>query len=250
MTAVADAAGALQQDYLETLRAGVRAHPRSHQKMIGPSELGEPCIRALLNRLGGVREPEGFEPAWIPAVGTALHTQVQVWFDHRSGTEECLGRWETEQRVVVGTIGGQEISGSTDLWDDWLHAVVDHKFVGKAKLRAVRVNRTPGPKYRAQAHLYGKGWEDAGKRVDLVMLAFVPRSEGTATLGDTVFWWEPYDRGIAEAALERANKLYDLIAAVGLPAALGAYPNRCDDEWCRFCHPPANPAPPAKPFTA
>jgi hypothetical protein len=242
-----DTAQALQDEYLDVLRAGIRAHPRSHQKLIGPSEIGNPCSIALIHKLNQDPEPDRGAP-WRPAVGTALHTQVEEWFQAMSAGEEHHGRWLTEQRVTVGTIGGIAISGSTDLWDEWSRAVIDHKFVGTNKLRQYRTHGPEKfPQYRIQAHLYGKGWENIGKRPDLVMVAFVPRD---GELDESWFWWEEYRPEVADAALERANRLYDSIQVLGVDAVLGLY-QPCKNTFCPWCGGPRRSTgiPALTPFT-
>lgn len=226
---LAEAAEALKAEYLDTLRSGINANPRSAQRRIGPSEIGIPCTRALIHKLSKHEEPAR-AAAWKPAVGTALHTQVEEWFNAVSLTDGQYGRWLTEQRVMVGTIGGEEITGSTDLWDEWSHAVIDHKFVGKTNLNNYRSNG-PSAQYRVQGHLYGKGWENAGKQPDIVMIAFVPRD---GELEDTYFWWEQYNPYIAEEALDRANRLHAAVQALGASTVLLQYP-ACTNIWCPWC---------------
>lgn len=228
---LAEAAEALKAEYLDILRGGINGNPRSAQRRIGPSEIGIDCMRALAHKL--VKNPEPARAAaWKPAVGTALHTQVEEWFNAVAQTDGQHGRWLTEQRVSVGSIGGEEITGSTDLWDEWSHAVIDHKFVGKTSLNNYRANG-PSNQYRIQGHLYGRGWENAGKNPDIVMIAFVPRD---GELEDTFFWWEQYDPTVALDALVRANNLYNAIAAFGLETVLALY-KPCTNVFCPWCSP-------------
>jgi hypothetical protein len=232
-----ESADALKAEYLDIVKGGITNHPRSAQRRIGPSEIGNPCARALLHKLNKDTPPPRGDVAWTPAIGTALHNQFEEWFTKVTRGEEQHGRWEMEQRVSVGEIGGEEITGSTDLWDNWSHAVIDHKFVGKYKLDKVH-KEGPGPQYRAQGHLYGRGWERAGRKVDLVMIAFVPRDGGD--LDQTYFWWEQYNPLIAEGALARANQLFNLIQAVGIDAALSFY-KPCPEPFCDWCSPGGPP---------
>lgn len=205
--------------YMDVVTDGIRNHPRSQQKMIGPSEIGVPCQRALLHKLAQDPEPRERFPAWKPAVGTAIHTQMEEWFSSHRDADEFL----VEQRVTVGTIGGQPISGSTDLFIK-SGAVIDHKFVGKTRLIDYKANG-PGPQYRTQAHLYGRGWELAGWPAHLVIIAFLPRD---GELKDAWFWWEPYDAMVALTALANANRAFRLIQDIGLSAALAQFPP-CQD---------------------
>lgn len=227
----AELAAAVQEEYLDVVARGIGGHKRSLQRRIGPSEVGIPCTRALIHKINQDPEPPR-APAWKPAVGTAIHAQMDEWFSEESGTNGAHGRWLTEQRVVVGHIGGQEIAGHTDLWDEWSHAVIDHKFVGAKKLLGYKANG-PGQQYRTQAHLYGRGWERAGKKVDLVMIAFMLRD---GEIQDNYFWFEPYDRDVAEQALTKANALHAATQALGIEKLLQATP-ACDSIWCPWCSP-------------
>jgi hypothetical protein len=75
---------------------------------------------------------------------------------------------------MVGHIAGQEIWGSTDLFDHDTRTVIDHKIVGKSTLDNAR-RHGPSPTYRTQAHLYGMGWINAGQPVTDVAIAYLPR---------------------------------------------------------------------------
>lgn len=215
-------------EYLEVVENGITSNARSQQRRIGPSEIGTPCTRALLHKLNEDPEPPR-AAAWKPAVGTALHTQMDAWFSQASGHE---GRWLTEQQVTVGQIGGVDITGHTDLWDEVSHAVIDHKFVSQKRLLDYKANG-PGQQYRAQAHLYGRGWALAGKTVDLVMIAFLVRD---GDLRDHYFWHEPYDEQVALDALARANSLLGQIRLLGIDEALSRY-EPCNSPWCPWCSP-------------
>ena len=99
-------------------------------------------------------------------------------------------RWVCEETVWVGDIGDTPITGSTDLFD--LHAgqTVDWKFVGQNSLKKYRA-KGPSDTYRVQAHLYGRGWERRGCKVNAVSILFLPAQ--SAAWGDHFWWSEPYD---------------------------------------------------------
>lgn len=208
---------------LGTITDQISAHPRSLQRRIGPSEIGMECTRRLVHKLAGDDEPDR-GPAWKPTVGTALHAQMEQWFG--ATPEEFL----VEQRVAVGRIGEQVITGSTDLFLPAEGVVVDWKFVGPTRLKSYR-SRGPGPQYRVQAHLYGNGWKSAGHRVEAVMIAFLPRD---GELTDAWFWWEPHDPMVGYQAMARANQLHADIQARGRDQVLADYP-LCSDRWCPWC---------------
>lgn len=187
--------------------------PRSLQTAIGPSELGTPCTHCLTARLAGWRKTdEGV--AWLPYIGTAMHAQLEYEFTIAEGERAVRDggpkRWHVEERVMVGHIGGQEVWGNTDLYDAHAAMTVDWKLVGATTLRTARGG--PSPEYRTQSHLYGKGWEDAGHPVRYVAVYFLPRN--AVSLDQAVVWHEPYDRAVAEQALERANHLHRQLDAL------------------------------------
>ncbi|OIU88634.1 hypothetical protein [Microbacterium sp. AR7-10] len=219
--------------YLGVINAGITAHPRSLQKRIGPSELGKPCDRWMLRKLAGEEEPQR-GPAWKPAIGTAMHDQLERWFDaaNRGGGDVANTEWVTEWQVTVGRIGDTPITGHSDLYHVPTGTVIDHKVVGAKQLAKYRLHG-PSQQYRVQAHLYGKGFTDDGGwgPCRAVAIAFLPRD---GELHQAYFWSEPHDPHLALDALGRANRLWALLQVVGLDAALRTAPF-CDDEWCSWC---------------
>lgn len=225
-----DLAEGIADTYMETIIHSIVNQPRSLQKRIGPSEMGIDCRRAILHKLNGDPEPRQGIP-WKPTIGTAVHTYLEEAFDKASAPgEPQQGAWMTEQRVLVGKVGPTDITGSTDLYNILGDAVMDHKVVGNTTLKEYKANG-PSPQYRRQAHVYGKGWEDRGYKVKLVMICFLPR-EGELT--DTFIWSEPYDRAVAEETIAKCDKLWALLQAVGIQQALALYPP-CEEKYCRWC---------------
>lgn len=202
-------------------------HPRSLQKRIGPSEIGNPCDHCLAARLAGWDKHEPGIP-WTTTRGTAMHEWMERLFNQADTNRPDyaqrghLRRWVTEETVAVGTIGDTLITGSTDLLDLEACLQVDFKFVGASSLRRYRA-QGPSQTYRVQAHLYAKGWNDAGVRVDTVSIWFLPAV--SAKFSDHFWWHEPYQPHVADDALARANHLHTQLALLGSisPAAR--------DEW-------------------
>lgn len=221
--------------YLGVIRDGITRHPRSLQKRIGPSEIGRPCDRWVLHKLNGDGEPDR-GPAWKPAIGTAVHAQLEEWFEGANvpGTSGDVTNWEwvTEAEVVVGQIGGQDIPGHSDLFHVPTGTVIDHKIVGPKQLSKYRLHG-PSEQYRVQAHLYGCGFTRDGGwgPARTVAIAFLPRD---GELDSAYFWSEAYDPHLAAAAMGRANRLWTMLQVVGIDAALAASP-LCDDQWCTWC---------------
>ena len=206
-----DKAGA--EDALEhllgILERAIEEHPRSQQKRIGPSELGTPCDHCLAAKLAEWDEVRG-GGAWLPTIGTAVHSWIeQQLVEHmRAGLD--AGRYLAEHKVVTGLVGNQLIPGSCDVLDVVAGMTVDWKVVGATTLKAARGG--PSATYRAQQHLYAKGWRDMGARVDWVSIVYLPRN-GTS-LSQRVTWLEPYDESLAQAALDRAGKLKAMLEQV------------------------------------
>lgn len=214
-------------DLLAIIEAAITNQPRSLQTTIGPSEIGNPCDRCLAHKLAGT--PEAPEIGWLPFIGTCVHEQLEDIFLRHENTRASLGmpgRFLAENRVTVGQIG-QPITGSTDLFDTHTGTVIDWKIVGTTTLKTVRAHGAK-PQYVKQAHLYGKGWEDAGYTVKSVLVVFLPRNDISLRRGQR--WQEPYNRAVAEAALEHANNLHNAITAFGLPHVLASLPPHITDD--------------------
>lgn len=193
----------------DLIEHGLAHQPRSLQKRIGPSELGADCIHCLAAKLAGWAKTQ--DRAWLPAIGTGVHLLLEEMFtrferENRTGSPRFL----IEQRVTVGDIGGTPITGSTDLVDLWAGMTVDWKCVGPSSLRKYKTG--PSATYRAQAHLYAKGWRAAGHDIGTVAICFLPRNSPNMRDG---FWWhEPYDEQLALDVLARANRLHATLTAL------------------------------------
>lgn len=205
----------------------IRTHPRSLQTALGPSELGTACDRCLVHLLAGHRVTEHVVP-WLPTIGTAVHTWLDEAMRLHALASDDGDRWHLEERVTVGSIGGVPIHGHSDLFDAHTGTVVDWKITGKTTLDKVRRSGA-SLTYQAQAHLYGKGWEDAGYPVREVVVMFLPRNAVSLQHGQT--WRAPYSRRAAELALERANALHAGITTVGVDQVLAMTPPHTGDEF-------------------
>lgn len=203
--------------YRATIESAINGAPRSQQRTIGPSEIGAPCEHCLAAKLAGWDRTQ--DAAWLPAIGTAVHEWLDVAF---TLANHPTFRWTTEKRVMVGHIQGAEIWGHTDLFDHDTQTVIDHKIVGKSTLDQAR-RHGPSAQYRAQAHLYGQGWVNAGQPVAVVAIAYLPRN--AVSLDSAVLWHEPFDPQVAHEALDRADRLAATINALATAshAARDAY---------------------------
>ncbi len=220
------------EELFSVMRTAIVGAPRSTQSMIGPSEIGHPCARYLLRRLGGQREPQRGIP-WKATVGTAIHDWEERQFEADNRRLEAAGaaaRWVTERRLNVGAVGGRQVWGSCDLFDRLTLSVWDWKTTTADKITKYRLHGLKD-QYRVQMHLYGRGWQ---------LLGLTPRSVGNVYLlrnGELSQSWvfvEPYDEQIAVRALARLEALEQQRAAFGLDVAL-SFHQLCGDEWCTWC---------------
>lgn len=212
------AGDALGQELLGIIEAAIANQPRTLQKKIGPSEIGHPCARRVGYKLMGAPDLNPNQGvAWKPFIGTAMHSQLETVLDafnlayaQASGGQE---RFLIESKVDVGEIAGEHITGHSDVYDRATATVIDWKLVGPAMIKKYR--KEMSEEYRAQAHLYGRGYVRRGLPVDHVMVVFLPRNE---ELHKTHIWSEPYDEQVALSALTRANGIASMTSQLGAKA--------------------------------
>jgi hypothetical protein len=201
-------------------------HPRSLQVALGPSEVGEDCARRLAYKMLGTPEINPGD-GWLATIGTAVHAWLEDVFSAANAQLEQQ-RFFTEKRVAVGVLAGERVAGSTDLFDRVTGVAVDFKVMGKTSLTALR-RRGPSGKYRAQAHLYGRGWAALGHPVKRVAIWGLPRN---APLHEAEFWCEDYDEAVAVEALTRADGISSLASSLGA-GVLPLLPPT--DAHCGYC---------------
>ena len=183
--------------------------PRSLQRRIGPSEIGNPCDHCLAARLAGWDKHE-VETPWMTVIGTSVHAWLEAAFQRlQENQPPSERRFLTEARVMVGQIDGQDIWGSTDLVDLDGRMTIDWKVVGDNSLGKYKAG--PSTVYRTQAHLYAKGWNDAGVPIEFVAICFLPRNK---QLRHGYWWCEEYQPQIALDALARATTMAKTLKAI------------------------------------
>ena len=222
-----NSASASAMELIAIIKEGIFTQPRNTQRMIGPSEIGVECDRRLGYKWAGTAESNPQSVAWKPYVGTALHAQFAEIFE---STEQLRQRYLVENKVTVGTVAKQDITGTCDLFDIASGTVWDWKFTTKNKIVRDYRSKGPGEQYRIQAHLYGKGYVNAGFDVHNVGVFFFTR-DGDFT--DRYDWSEPFDISIADAALARMDGIATSIDSLGddfvLPQLATA------KAFCNFC---------------
>lgn len=245
----------VEAELVTIMSSGMDTHPRGLKLGPGPSDAGHPCTRYLIHAIHNQPKPpgKGDRYRWAARIGTFGHAGLESDFITYNNAMVAAGeqqaRYLLEQTVTCGTYDGIDLIGSADVFDIDSGTVVDWKFVGPTPLLGYKANG-PGPKYRTQAHLYGRGFQLQGFRVNQVMIAFLPRGGelGTPELkvldgqvlwadrGQRYFWSEPYDEQVALDALARLNGLSQLLKLVGLEQLLASF-GPCVDFFCPWCNP-------------
>ncbi|MFF9129154.1 hypothetical protein [Streptomyces sp. NPDC014806] len=212
--------------------------PRSLQKRLGPSEVGDPCERRLsYKELDWPQARDDQDPA-ASIIGTGFHTWMEEAFTRRqTAMPDGRPRYKVEERVTVydHPVEATAVVGSSDLYDRATGTVWDWKLVGVSSLDEYR-RKGPGPQYRTQAHLYGLGQENAGETPRRVAICFVGRYHELRVH----VWTEPYNRQVAEEGLARLARIRARLVAPDAAAA------NYDHAWwsqiptselakCRFC---------------
>lgn len=232
-----DAPEIVARELMCVIRDTILNQPRSLQTTIGPSELGNPCTRAIIHKLAGHHAP-GSDLAWKAYIGVGMHHNLATGF----GAHELNGgqqpRFHVEHKVLCGNARGLDVIGSADLFDIDSGTVVDWKVVGKSRMTRYQT-RGPGSQYRTQIHLYGRGFAQLGYPVRTVMIVFLPREGELRIRPDGSFsgayvFAEPYAESIALRALSRIAGLRELMESVPVPDLLEMY-SPCLDYFCRWC---------------
>ena len=168
--------------------------PRSQQKRIGLSEVGEICVRKTSYKLLDWEKTNPATDPWASISGTAIHAWLAEAFDDLyDGEENKLYLVEHPVNVT------DELAGTADLFDIERKMVIDHKCVGATSMRS-RKKDGMTHQQRIQCNLYALGFENEGYAVEKIALAFYPlggRLDGLHTIV------EPYNRQMALDAIAR-----------------------------------------------
>ena len=192
-TAPGDEASALADRIKTVVNNRSSNAPRSQQKRLGLSEVGEVCIRKTSYKLLDWEKTNKNTDPWASISGTAIHAWLADAF------ENADGNYLVEHPVQVT----DELAGTSDLFDIERKMVIDHKCVGATAMKS-RKKDGMTHQQRVQINLYGLGIENelgAGS-VEKVALAFYPlggRLDGLHTIV------EPFNRQLALDAIQRVQ---------------------------------------------
>lgn len=220
----------LRRKLIQTVRDYDSNRPRSLQRTVGPSSMGEPCTRKLAYQVmdsppigaGSQSDP------WAAIVGTAVHAWLaEALLAANLSAGETL--WIVEQRLAI-TDGTH---GNCDAYHVPTGTVVDHKVPGATKFKEY-TRHGPSDVYRRQIHIYGYGYRRLGLPVNEVALALYPRA---GRLTDLFVWSEPYDESIALDTLDRLAKVTELAVAMELDVNPDGYKMipKTPGDACRYC---------------
>jgi len=230
----------LRDDVTEIVLWANRTSTRSQQTELGASEVGVECYRRLGYRIADVIPTNTDLDPWPAIVGTAVHTWLETALIKYEDVHR-LDRWHTEMVVRPA----KNVLGHTDAYDADFAAVVDWKTANTEKMREYRKDPASIPGYYIdQIHLYGLGHVKAGRRVERVALVFLPRA---GWLSGMYVWSAPFDQAIAEAALDKVNKVaagliyYKVTEEPGNWEKIPATPTK-DCTWCPWFNPEVDQA--------
>jgi len=223
--------------YGAELRSVVRRYasraPRTLQRHLGPSELGEACDRQVIGKMAAQKKTNNVTDPWPSIMGTAGHAWMEDAFQWENSQEGV--RWLTEVRVTPDP-GPDPHPGTADLYDAYTQSLVDWKFLGEASLSKLKAK---GPKrvYYVQTLLYALGYINMGLPVQRVVLVAWPRTK--SSMDEMYVWehvptdedWQLVQRVLAETRI-RQLKANEIIAG---RAKLMDFPATPDDDSCHFC---------------
>jgi hypothetical protein len=217
----------------EVIDRAAASNPRSRQAELGPSEAGEPCTRRLAYRILDWPKTRTGEP-WAAIQGTAVHAWLAAAFraeNARLGYERYLIEHPVEPLTKETSPVPGVLAGHCDLFDRDTATVIDWKLTSPQQLRRYAAS-DPGPRYAAQAHLYGLGLQRAGETVRTVSVVFLTRD----TQLDIHAWCEPYNPAAAAAVVQRLQAVRDALTALDpetWPGRWALFPP--DFGSCRSC---------------
>lgn len=204
---------------------------RDKQRMIGASEIGNPCDYCLANRL--LNTPKATSQYWLGAkLGTAMHRELE--YEEAKHVEvpqnyrfEALEGARIEETITLGDIPGYgTVRSKPDLVLTKYNHVIDHKSTTKTKVSGYKLDGVPR-QYVIQQQLYAWGLNKSGIEIDRISLSFVNRDG----LTDKDVWIHTfnYDETVALAAWSRLESAWAYVSSGG------DVENISSDSKCYYC---------------
>ena len=201
-----------------------RYSPRSQQVYIGPSEVGQECVRRLAYKLlDWEKANESGGGSWAANVGTAIHSFLEEIFS------KYPERYEVEQKVQIRA----NLSGTVDLFDVQKGYVLDWKTTSPAGVKAKR-SEGATPQQITQVQLYGYGKAQQGVQVNKVGLIFLPTGGQITDMHIELY---DYDESAALSALARLDSVYELLSTIDVEENPQMWPliPATPSRMCMYC---------------
>ena len=221
-TSPVPAAKSLEQRIAAIIKSSDANKPRSRQLNIGPSEIGDACVRKLAYKMMDTPKINTVTDPWPAISGTAIHS----WLADAFG-ETSEGNWLIEHRVTARP----GLTGTVDLFDVDNGIVIDHKCVGAASMKARKLDG-PTKQQLIQLSIYAYGLKQAGYDVKQIALAFYPLG---GMLSGLHVWIRDYDEQIAIDAMQRLDDTISLLVMLD-PEENPQHWNLIPFEASRLCH--------------
>jgi hypothetical protein len=201
-----------------------RYSPRSQQVYIGPSEVGQECVRRLAYKLlDWEKANESGGGSWAANVGTAIHSFLEEIFS------KYPEKYEVEQKVQIRA----NLSGTVDLFDKEKGYVLDWKTTSPAGVKAKR-SEGATPQQVTQVQLYGYGKAQQGVQVNKVGLIFLPTGGQITDMHIELY---DYDESAALSALARLDSVYELLSTIDVEENPQMWPliPATPSRMCMYC---------------
>lgn len=212
-----------RDDLLGYMQRRMDQHPRSKQKLIGPSEIGG-CPRGIAWKLSK-GAANGKRSGFASGKGVIMHkwADEEVYGPH---TERFMSDLKLPQ--VVPWVDG----GTLDLYDIPKKTIVDFKFPGDPSIVKARRGKPPWG-YYVQINAYGIGATKLGLDVERVALLYAPMCGDelwSTTKGAVLLSW-PFDPQVAVDQYKAIKRTQDMLAVAPLGTVMSVLPTSED-----FCH--------------
>lgn len=198
--------------------------PRSQQVYMGPSEIGQECIRKMAYKLlDWEKANESVGGNWAAQIGTAIHSHLEGIF------AKYPERFEVEQKVQIRA----NLSGTVDLFDKEKGYVLDWKTTSPAGVKAKRSEGATSQQI-TQVQLYGYGKAQQGVQVNKVGLIFLPTGGQITDMHIELY---DYDESAALSALARLDSVYELLSTIDVEENPQMWPliPATPSRMCMYC---------------
>lgn len=193
----------VKEELIEIIQWADQNSERSQQIGLGASEVGMECTRRLAYRMASVPSIHRRMDGWPAIVGTSIHAWMEKAVNRFQEAHKGETHWFTEMQVLANPM----IKGHTDLYEARRGLVLDWKFPSTDNLKKMTKDGW-SQQYRIQAHLYGMGHVNAGRKVERVGVIAIGRQGSLKTVYCKT---EAYDESVAQWAVDRVYKLGDFL---------------------------------------